>query len=132
VGCLAFGQVRLHVPIITNDRVIFRVGGEEIRMLPGQVYYANFAKRHSVRNDGGEARLHLVMDLQVNDWLAQYFPPLTLRERFENSFARATWPTYWRARQYRVRAERQFWKRYEGSRVQALSHRVRGKSHLDA
>ena len=127
VGCLAFGQVRLHVPIVTNDRVTFFVGGEKIKMQSGHLYYVNFSKRHYVRNDGSEARIHLVMDLKVNEWLAQYFPPLRPWEQWENAAARATWPAYWRLRQYRVRLERQFWEHYEGSRAQALAHLVRGK-----
>jgi hypothetical protein len=132
VGCLAFKQVRLHVPIVTNDRVTFFVGGEKVRMQPGHLYYVNFSKRHYVRNDGNEARTHLVMDLKVNDWLAQYFPPTTAWERFEFAAARATWPTFWRLRKWRVRAERQFWQRYEGSRAQAVVHRVRGKTRAAA
>lgn len=127
VGCRAFGQVRLHVPIITNERVTFFVGGEQIRMQAGHLYYVNFAKRHYVRNDGNQARIHLVMDLKFNPWLAQYFPPCSAWERFENAVARTTWPTYWRARRYRLRAARSFWTHYEGSRVQAISHRLRGK-----
>jgi len=126
VGCLAFSQVRLHVPIITNDKVTFFVGGERIRMQTGRLYYVNFSKRHFVRNDGDEARIHLVMDVKVNDWLAHYFPPLTRWEKLENAVARATWPTYWRARQVRIRAERRFWQHYEGSRLQAIRHRLRG------
>jgi hypothetical protein len=126
VGCIAFRQVRLHVPIITNDQVTFFVGGERFHMKEGRLYYANFAKTHAVRNDGSEARVHLVMDLQVNDWLAQYFPQFTPWEKVENAFARTTWPTYWKARQARVRAERRFWEQYEGSRLQAIRHRLRG------
>jgi len=132
VGCLAFGQVRLHAPIITNDRVTFFVGGEKIKMQAGRLYYVNFSKRHYVRNDGTEARIHLVMDLKVNDWLAQLFPPLTPWEQLENAVARAIWPTYWRLRQLRARAERQFWSHYEGSRPQAVVHRIRGKNRMAA
>jgi|SRR5882762_3245849 len=132
VGCLAFRQVRLHVPIITNDRVTFFVGGEKIRMQTGHIYYADFSKLHYVTNDGNEARIHLVMDLKVNDWLAQYFPRPTAWERFEFAAARATWPTFWRLRQWRVRTERQFWKHYEGSRTQTVVHRIRGKTRAAA
>jgi hypothetical protein len=128
VGCVAFRQVRLHVPIITNDRVTFFVGGEKIKMQAGHLYYVNFSKRHYVRNDGTEARIHLVMDLKVNDWLGQLFPKTTRWEEIEHATARALWPTFWRVRRQRIRAEREFWKHYEGSRVQALSHRLRGKN----
>jgi hypothetical protein len=132
VGCLAFGQVRLHVPIVTNDRVTFFVGGERIRMQVGRVYYVNFSKRHYVRNDGREPRTHLVMDLKVNDWLAQCFPNPSSWEQVEFAAARATWPTLWRLRKLRLRAERQFWKHYEGSRTQAVMHRLRGKDKAAA
>jgi quercetin dioxygenase-like cupin family protein len=130
VGCLAFRQVRLHVPIVTNDHVTFFVGGEKIKMQVGHLYYVNFAKSHYVRNDGDEARVHLVMDLKVNDWLNRYFPQPTVWEQFEFAAARATWPTFWRLRQWRVRAGRLFWTHYEGSRGQALVHRVRGKRRV--
>lgn len=132
VGCLAFKQVRLHVPIITNERVTFFVGGEKIKMQVGHLYYVNFSKRHYVRNDGDEARIHLVMDVKVNDWLAQYLPQPSAWEQLEYATARATWPTFWRLRQVRIRAERQFWKHYEGSRPQAVVHRIRGKHRAAA
>jgi len=132
VGCLAFRQVRLHVPIVTNDRVTFFVGGEKIKMQVGHVYYVNFSKRHYVRNDGAEPRTHLVMDLKVNDWLAQAFPEASVWEQFEFAAARATWPTFWKLRQLRVRTERQFWKHYEGSRPQTILRRIRGKHRAAA
>ena len=131
VGCLAFKQVRLHVPIVTNDRVTFFVGGEKIAMQPGHLYYVNFSKRHYVRNDGDQARTHLVMDLKVNDWLAQYFPPTTAWEELEFATARALWPAWWRLRRYRVRTQKYFWKQYEGSRAQAMVHRIRGSGTVN-
>jgi hypothetical protein len=69
------------------------------------------------------------LDLKVNDWLAQYFPRPTAWERLEFAAARATWPTFWSLRRWRLRAERQFWKHYEGSRAQTVVHRIRGKTH---
>jgi quercetin dioxygenase-like cupin family protein len=128
VSCLAFGQVRLHVPIVTNDRVTFFVGGEELRMQAGRLYYVNFSKRHSVRNDGDQARIHLVMDLKVNDWLAQYFPRPTAWEQLEFAAVRALWPNFWRVRRWHVNATRVFWKYYEGSRPQAVVQRIRRKT----
>jgi hypothetical protein len=132
VGCLAFRQVRLHVPIVTNDRVTFFVGGEKIKMQAGRLYYVNFSKRHYVRNDGDEPRTHLVMDLKVNDWLAQYFPKPERWEQVEFAAARAIWPTFWRVRRWRVKMTRVFWKHYEGSQAQAAVHRIRGKRRAAA
>ncbi len=132
VGCLAFKQVRLHVPIVTNDRVTFFVGGERIKMLPGHLYYVNFSKRHYVRNDGDEARTHLVMDLKVNDWLAQYFPHATAWEHVEFAAARTLWPALWQLRWRRIKAEQAFWRNYDGSRAQSVVHRLRGKTRAAA
>lgn len=128
VGCLAFNQVRLHVPIITNPKVTFFVGGERIQMQPGRLYYVNFSKRHYVKNEGDTARYHLVMDVKVNDWLRKVFPETTAWEELEFAFARATWPTFWRLRQRYVRAETAFWKHYNGSTVQRTVHRLRGQT----
>jgi len=132
VGCVAFKQVRLHVPIVTNDRVTFFVGGEKIKMVPGHLYYVNFSKRHYVRNDGDEPRTHLVMDLKVNDWLAQYFPKPTRWEQVEFATARAVWPALWELRWQRIRAGQAFWRNYEGSRAQSVVHRLRGKTRAAA
>jgi hypothetical protein len=132
VACLAFRQVRLHVPIVTNDRVTFFVGGEKIKMVPGHIYYVNFSKKHYVRNDGDEARTHLVMDLKVNDWLAQYFPKPTRWEQVENVTARTLWPVVWRLRWWRLRNLMRLRAKYEGSRAQALYHRIRDRHRAAA
>jgi hypothetical protein len=92
---IAFGQVRLHLPIVTNDRVVFRVGGEELRLLPGRLYYIDFTKLHSVRNDGTEPRIHLILDLQVNDFLRRVFPQPSRGERVERLILRHTLPLVW-------------------------------------
>lgn len=67
------GFVRLHIPLITNPDVEFIVDGEKLTMLPGQCWFADFSKTHSVANRGKEDRIHLIVDLKVNDWLHQLF-----------------------------------------------------------
>lgn len=127
-ACLAFGQVRLHVPIVTNDKVTFFVGGERIKMQPGHLYYVNFAKKHYVRNDGAEARIHLVMDVKVNEWLEQYFPRVSLWEKFEYGFVRHTWPILWKLLWYWMKWSGWAWRTYEGSRAQRFVHRLKGRA----
>ena len=127
VGCIAFNQVRLHVPIITNPKVTFFVGGERIQMKPGRLYYVNFSKEHFVRNDGDAPRYHLVMDVKVNDWLRQFFPPETSFEKLEHAMARATWPTFWKVRRFKIVSQTIFWRHYNGSMPQQIVHRIRGK-----
>jgi hypothetical protein len=123
----ACNQVRLHIPIITNNKVTFIVGGEQLRLLTGRLYYVNFSKKHAVRNDGTEARVHLILDLQVNDFLRFVFPPLSLIERAECVALRHALPFVWRLQAIKPAVERWFWANYEGSRLQRLRHAVRGR-----
>ncbi|MFY0601939.1 MAG: aspartyl/asparaginyl beta-hydroxylase domain-containing protein [Cyclobacteriaceae bacterium] len=67
------GLVRLHIPIITNDQVRFIVDGEDLMMLPGECWFAEFCQPHSVENKGETDRIHLVIDLETNDWLKALF-----------------------------------------------------------
>lgn len=67
------GFFRIHVPIQTNDSVVFRVNGQELKMLPGSCWYANFNLPHFVSNDGGTDRIHLVIDCIRNSWSDELF-----------------------------------------------------------
>jgi hypothetical protein len=125
VSNLAFGQVRLHVPILTSDQVEFIVGGERIQMLPGRLYYVNFSKKHEVHNRGRDPRVHLMLDLKVNDWLRDIFPPLSLTDRISNAIVRCALPIAWRTRAATIRLKNKVWKQYDGSRLQAWRRRLR-------
>ncbi len=92
---IAFGQVRLHIPIVTNDRVMFLVGRETLRLQPGRLYYIDFTRLHSVRNDGTEPRIHLILDLRVNNFLERMFPQPTPWERAERLLVRSMLPPIW-------------------------------------
>ena len=58
-------------------KVIFTVAGKDYHLGAGRLHYVNFSNPHYVRNDGDEARVHLVLDLKVNEFLEKVFPPLT-------------------------------------------------------
>lgn len=53
---------RIHLPIITNDQVLFAVGNETITMREGQLTEINNRRVHSVHNNSTENRVHLVLD----------------------------------------------------------------------
>jgi len=55
--------VRLHLPIVTNPEVDFRVNDRRIVMLPGEVWHVDVRFPHEVYNRGDSMRVHLVMDL---------------------------------------------------------------------
>lgn len=59
---------RIHIPIITNDDVIFKIGDEEKNMKVGEMWEINNNNlRHGVFNNGNNDRIHLMFD-----WLKEY------------------------------------------------------------
>lgn len=73
---------RIHIPITTNDKVTFNLDNEELRLLPGESWYIDANFTHSVSNLGNEDRIHLVIDLQRNDWTDDLFFSLAPKESF--------------------------------------------------
>jgi quercetin dioxygenase-like cupin family protein len=63
------GNARLHVPIVTNPGVEFRLNGLRVEMNEGECWYLRLSDPHSVVNRGNEDRTHLVIDVSVNSWL---------------------------------------------------------------
>ena len=63
------GTVRLHVPIVTNDDVDFRLNGVGCPMPAGSAWYLRLSDPHSVINRGKSARVHIVIDATANGWL---------------------------------------------------------------
>jgi len=124
VSDLAFGQVRLHIPIITNDKVIFTVGGKNYYLVEGRLQYINFTKAHYVRNDGDQPRIHLVLDLQVNEFLRKVFPPATAWQKAEMLMTRMLVPLFlWIPMRLRASLNQTFWKHYNNSWLQRARHR---------
>jgi hypothetical protein len=82
--CWAVGKVRLHIPVVTNPDVWFFVDDQRAVMNEGELWYADVAPLHMVFNRGTEDRVHLMLDLGVNDWLRDMFPDETLSERLYN------------------------------------------------
>lgn len=63
------GTARLHIPIVTNDAVDFRLNGTQVVMQEGECWYLRLSDPHSVQNNGRSDRVHLVIDAKVNEWL---------------------------------------------------------------
>ena len=53
---------RVHIPLQTNDKVTFTVGGEDRVMQCGEVIEIDNLKEHRVVNNGDTDRIHLVID----------------------------------------------------------------------
>jgi len=57
---------RIHLPIVTNEDVVFFVGGEERNMQVGELWEINNGTVHAVENRGTEDRIHLIVDWMPN------------------------------------------------------------------
>ena len=64
-------MARLHIPIQTNDEVVFRLNGTRVLLEEGECWYLRFSDPHSVGNRGKTDRIHLVIDVEVNAWLTK-------------------------------------------------------------
>ncbi len=69
-----FGLLRLHIPIITHADVVFVIDGQRMSWNPGELWYGDFAKVHSVKNNSPVVRVHMVIDVQINDFVLSLFP----------------------------------------------------------
>lgn len=65
------GEARLHVCIQSNDDVRFTLDGTLVAMAPGECWYLDVSRAHSVENLGSEPRIHLVIDCQLDARLRQ-------------------------------------------------------------
>ena len=69
------GEIRLHVPVQSNELVEFVLDGERLNMEEGCCYYTNVNLEHSVKNHSEKNRVHLVLDCKVNEWILEMFNP---------------------------------------------------------
>jgi GNAT superfamily N-acetyltransferase/quercetin dioxygenase-like cupin family protein len=65
------GEVRLHVPVITNPDLEFVLNQHRVIMNEGECWYLNVNQPHRVANRGATDRIHLVIDCVVNEWLRE-------------------------------------------------------------
>jgi hypothetical protein len=90
------GRIRVHVPIVTDDGVTWKLRRRSIAMAAGEAWYVNVCLPHSVENRGTMDRINLVLELEVNDWLRKQFPAESWRERLWNAILREIEPHFWR------------------------------------
>ena len=64
------GFARLHIPVLTNDKVNFMLNGTRVVLNEGECWYLRLSDPHSVENNGSSNRVHLVIDVEVNAWLS--------------------------------------------------------------
>ena len=62
-------HVRIHVPVITNPKVLFTCGDETVHMAGGECWLFDSFRWHRVENGWTERRVHLVLDTVMTDSL---------------------------------------------------------------
>lgn len=72
---LAFenGHVRFHVPVTTNDGVVFELNRRRVVLEAGSCWYLRLSDPHQVANLGDTDRVHMVIDASVNEWVEATF-----------------------------------------------------------
>jgi hypothetical protein len=63
-------HIRIHVPVITDPKVLFSCGEETIHMAAGECWLFDSFVWHTVRNGWTERRVHLVLDTVMTDPLS--------------------------------------------------------------
>ena len=76
-----FGLLRLHIPIVTHPEVEFMIDGQRVSWKEGELWYGDFSKVHSVKNNSSVVRVHMVIDVQINDFVLSLFPPDFIERR---------------------------------------------------
>jgi hypothetical protein len=67
------GEARVHIPVTTSPDVEFLLNRTRVEMKPGETWCLRLSDPHAVANRGSSDRVHLVLDLVVNDWLTGFF-----------------------------------------------------------
>ena len=61
--------IRLTIPIVNEDGVQFILDGKVVPMKPGECWYMQLTKPHSVINNSNADRINLTIDVIPNAWL---------------------------------------------------------------
>lgn len=74
------GEVRFHIPVITNPDVVFFLDAHRIELNAGECWYLDLSLPHWVENRGSSDGIHLVIDCELNEWLREVFAAAELEQ----------------------------------------------------
>lgn len=61
--------IRLTIPILTNNDVIFYLNGTPVPMKTGECWYLRLTDPHKINNKGTSERINLTIDMIPNEWV---------------------------------------------------------------
>lgn len=76
-----FNHVRIHIPVTTTPDVLFYCGKQHVHMAAGECWIFDTWSEHTVKNQGANTRVHLVLDI-------------TGSARFWNLVEQGEWPFF--------------------------------------
>jgi len=85
-GGVSMGVARFHVPVVTHEGVEFYVGGERCRMGEGEVWSLDTTYKHKLANKSDIWRVHLIVDVQMNDEVRALYPPQGWQDRLHRIY----------------------------------------------
>lgn len=65
------GELRIHIPVLTNDQVEFVVSNRKLILREGEAWFIDFSQPHRIHNPSAGDRIHLVIDGSVNEWATE-------------------------------------------------------------
>ncbi|AAF84841.1 aspartyl/asparaginyl beta-hydroxylase domain-containing protein [Xylella fastidiosa] len=83
---------RLHIPVITDERVHFYIDESRCDWKAGELWYGDFSRPHWGVNESDVERVHLVLDVMVDDALGKLFPEERLPSALESRRAAPEYP----------------------------------------
>lgn len=89
------GFIRLHAPIVIDEHVTWRLEDRPVDLQAGEIWYLNVCLPHSVENRSRQDRVHLVIEIAVNDWVRGLFPPESAWDRLRGFALRHLEPSLW-------------------------------------
>lgn len=66
IGKYSHWYTRFHVPIQSQEGVMFRCGEEQTTMLTGELHWFDHSKLHSIENRSQSDRINLIVDVRLS------------------------------------------------------------------
>lgn len=70
-----FQHFRIHIPIVTHDKVHFKLAFRRQVWRAGELWYGDFTFPHSIINHSDHTRVHMIIDLKDSNEIRELFPP---------------------------------------------------------
>jgi len=85
-----WGVFRLHVPVVTDDKVETYLDGQRVILQPGECWFLDFDWPHQITNHGTQDRIHLIIDVHMDKQWQENLHEWGYRNEESGPYARMT------------------------------------------